>query len=860
MGRFTVYRADRNRQGGGAALLIHTSIISRALITESFSDLCQVAGAILTVQSQNILVFLIYRSPSCHPSDFNTCLETVYELAAEHQFPLLVMGDFNCPLIDWNNFVCPSGNSTNTSLLSFSQCLSLHQLVRSPTRNNNILDLVFCSVESLVSSLTVSPPLPSLDHNTIQFHLNLSLPRTPSRTSLCYSKGNWDLACSLLARTDWPSLLSLPTLDEAYDAFTNHLLSIVEHCVPIVTNHDRQNKFSSRAKNLLTRCQKLYRDRQTIGIQPYLKLSKRLRKIVSRDKRESERSMIKSKHKKRLFQFATRNIRNKSSVIGALSSPEGTIHSTDQEKANALAVHFSNCFNSSTIPSAHTPSYTTPSLDFVHFDAAAIYKVLANLPRKASSSPDNINYFVLKECALPLALPLSMLFHRSLLIGCIPSIWKKAIVIPIYKNKGSRHDPTNYRPISLTCSISKVMERLVCAAVQSHLSSNSLLCPEQHGFTSRRSCVTSLLTTLKKIHIALEKKQFVSCAYIDFSRAFDSLPLNLLIDRCRSSGLSGSLLNWISSFLSDRTQSVRVGSSLSHAYPVLSGVPQGSCLGPLLFSLYISDISKIFPSSVAYSLFADDLKLFSFSDPPLLQSALDALSSFATSRGLTISATKSVVMHIGRSHPPFSFSVNGSILPRHSQFRDLGITYTDSLSFQPHIQELIAKSKARCAYIYRSFSSRSISLYALLFKTYVRPLLEYGSVVWDCGKRLETANIEKIQAQYTRICQKKCRKPYTSYPDRLELFTLERLETRRRHIDLSTTYKIIHKLIDIDPRSMFVIPTRKSRSHSKHLYPDISHSARYSEFFSNRVVSSWNVLTEAQVSAPSFALFNASLT
>ena len=389
------------------------------------------------------------------------------------------------------------------------------------------------------------------------------------------------------------------------------------------------------------------------------------------------------------------------------------------------------------------------------------------------------------------------------------------------------------------------MERIVHKSLSSYLLRHKLTCPEQHGFTSKRSCISSLLTFHKKITLALDRGNFVSCAFIDFSRAFDSIPHNLLLLKCESLGIQGSLLRWISSFLLHRTQSVRVGHELSAPFPVLSGVPQGTCLGPLLFSLYLSDISTILPPGVSFSVFADDLKLSTVNDTSLLQSSLNALQSYATSWGLTISSSKSTVMLLGKSHPPSFFSIDNNILPISTRFKDLGLTYTNALSFHPHVRDTIAKARSRCAYIHRAFSSRSPALYGLLFKVYIRPILEYGSELWNTKKCRDMDDLERVQAHYTRLCLRKCRLPYESYQERLQRFDLETLATRRDRIDLRTAYKITHNAIDIDPLTFFSFSTLSSRNshNSIRLIPETCKTELYRNFFSNRVIFNWNKLS-----------------
>ena len=204
-------------------------------------------------------------------------------------------------------------------------------------------------------------------------------------------------------------------------------------------------------------------------------------------------------------------------------------------------------------------------------------------------------------------MPLNILFSKSLNTGIVPDNWKKGLVVPIHK-KGSRKLASNYRPITLTSVIGKVLESIVRDVLLQHFSSYNLLSNYQHGFIPGRSCVTQLLCVLDDWTRAMFEGHNTDVIYFDFSKAFDTVPHKRLIHKLKAYGINGKLLVWLQDFLSDRQQRVIVNSTFSSWRPVTSGVPQGSILGPLLFSIYVNDLPSIV-SSILF-LFADDLKQF----------------------------------------------------------------------------------------------------------------------------------------------------------------------------------------------------------------------------------------------------------
>jgi len=365
--------------------------------------------------------------------------------------------------------------------------------------------------------------------------------------------------------------------------------------------------------------------------------------------------------------------------------------------------------------------------------------------------PDELHPRILKELSGEIAEFVTSLFQESIDIGCVPSLWKKAIVTAIHK-KGKKTEPSNYRPISLTCVLCKVLEGILRTHILDHLQKNDLLCSEQYGFIPKRSATLQLLNVFDKWMTVLDKGGHIDVIYCDIMKAFDQVPVDRLLIKARSLGLRGNLLAWISSFLKDRTMSVVINGERSSEGNVTSGVPQGSVLGPLLFVIFINDMPEGILSQIM--MFADDTKLFREivheDDHNTLQKDLDLLSNWSKDWKLKFHPEKCFIMHLGRSNPKADYHLNGHILHKSTIEKDLGILVDDKLRFEDHIISKISKARQMWGMIRRSFIYIDCEMFTYLFKSLVRPHLEYANNIWSPQTKGLIKDIESVQRQATK--------------------------------------------------------------------------------------------------------------
>jgi hypothetical protein len=501
----------------------------------------------------------------------------------------------------------------------------------------------------------------------------------------------------------------------------------------------------------------------------------------------------------------------------------------------------------------------------ISFRTEQIRQILKKLKNKLSSGPDGIPPIIFKNLANQLAYPLAVMFNIFMQSGSVPSIWKRAIVIPIYK-KGSSSIPKNYRPISLTCVGSKIFETAIKSVLVPFLERKNLLSENQHGFRPRHSTCLNLLESLNDWTENLDLKANTYVAHVDFARAFDSVSLPKLMHKLNWAGVEGQIYLCLKSLLLGRSQSVKIGNHFSNYAAVSSGVPQGSVLGPILFIFYIDDISEGMHRNSVPKLYADDLKAYISSnddkDCKFFKETLLKISNWSDKWQLHISCEKSKWLSVSNKNGPHGnhlsdnvFELAGVNLPQTNEVLDLGVIFNSRLNFSDHISSIVTKAKQRLFLLNKIFISKNPQIRILAFKTYVIPLLEYCSQVWNPQNLDDVRRLESVQRKFTKRLS-----GYQglNYAARLDKASLPTLELRRLRADLHLCYKILHRLVDTNISKFFnLIPLgdTKTRGHSWKLKSITPRLNTRLNFFSFRVTNAWNSLSPATVDAKSFTTF-----
>uniref|UniRef100_A0A8K9VC74 Reverse transcriptase domain-containing protein n=1 Tax=Oncorhynchus mykiss TaxID=8022 RepID=A0A8K9VC74_ONCMY len=468
-------------------------------------------------------------------------------------------------------------------------------------------------------------------------------------------------------------------------------------------------------------------------------------------------------------------------------------------------------------PAATRPSL--PSFSFTQIQIADVLKELQNLDSYKSAGLDNLDPLFLKLSAAIVATPITSLFNLSFISSEIPNDWKTAAVIPLFKGRDTL-DPNCYRPISILPCLSKVFESLVNKQITDHLESHQFSAV-QSGFRGGHGCTSAMLKVLNDIITAIDKRQYCAAVLIDLAKAFDSVNHHILIGRLSSLGFSNDCLAWFTNYFADRVQCVKSEGMLSGPLAVSMGVPQGSILGPTLFSVYINDVALAAGDSLIH-LYADDTILYT-SGPSLdtvlsnLQTCFNAIQHSFRGLRLLLNASKTKCMLFNRllpapARPTSITTLDGSDLEYVDIYKYLGVWLDCKLSFQTHIKHLQSKIKSRIVFQFRNKASFTHAAKLTLVKLTILQILDFGDVIY---KIASNTLLSKLDAVYHSAIRFVTKAPYTTHHcDLYALVGWSSLHIRRQTHWLQVIYKSILGKAPPYLSSLVTMatPTRSTRS------------------------------------------------
>ena len=821
--------------------------------------------------SDSLCLLAIYKSPDT-TADNEDLLLQLLRSTSQASSHVLITGDFNFPGIEWPSQVITAHHRRNEKFLECLRDCFLTQHVDFNTRGrvgqrSSTLDLVLTNEDNMVSNLQSHSPLGKSDHSCLLFNfVCTSQKEFRQRKIFFYDKGDYPAIRHALREENWPHIDDIG-LENYYDHIRDKLLSLQDDHIPSKTfTCSRKHKPYELSRNDMAEIKKKHRlwqryfeTKSTAKYRDYTRQRNKVTKIIRKARTRLEDNICNAidSNPKKFWKYTQSSTRT-SERIPELQRTDGSTATTDHEKSEALSGFFASVFASE--PEGPLPRFEVQQgelADDVEITQENVYTLLRDLNPNKSPGPDLIHPRMLKECARELTQPLVTLFEHSLTTAQIPAIWKKAKVSALHK-KGKRSQPSNYRPISLTCVLCKIMESLVRSNIVSHMLINNLFSDTQFGFISGRSTLLQLLHVMEKWTSYLEDGQDIIVAYLDFQKAFDTVPHRRLLHKIEAYGVNDSTTNWIKTFLTGRTQTVCVNGMESASRSVTSGIPQGSVLGPTLFILYVNELPSIV-HSFTY-LFADDTKIFKPISQPSdyddFRNDLDTLYHWTETWLLHFNLDKCKTMHIGHNTPDlaaFSFpDDNSTMMTRVIEEKDLGVYFDSELSFNQHITAKVSKANQILGVIRRTFTRLKPENFKRLFTSLVRPHLEYGVNIWHPHLNRDIKLLEGVQRRGSKLVPDLKNLPY---PERLKALELPTLTYRRLRGDLIEVYKVFNRY-STSPDDLFTLhANNRTRGHRLKLQKSRCTKTIRARSFTQRVINNWNSLPDHVVNSPSLTAF-----
>ena len=723
-------------------------------------------------KGQTLLFGSVYRPPSQKNflKNFKLSLDRI-----GHRSNIIIMGDINIDLSACNKSDTNKKLMHDYNLLLMSNNLTniIKDFTRVTSESLTLIDHALMSDTSKLIHSNVYDPSIS-DHNLIYLVLSLKRMRQPPIYKMI--KNYKDVDVEQLRRdmssVPWSILSSFEDIDD-----TNWGWSVLYNDVLKLHVKERKVKIRSQSqpwmdgglrKKLNHRYKLLLLAQKTVkgsnAWTEYKKKRNQCTKLIRETKNcYWKNKFTNSKSSKEFWALIkTFQGRNHKSKMVPIKDIDGSLVTEDQGKANTLNKYFATIGQNMAVAHHSQPSTTHWSIgSHQHVRRyASIPNTLINSFQNYQnlgnhSGLDGVSAKDLHVIGEPALDGLRHLFQRSIDTLQLPTAWKKARVSCIYKNKGAKSDCENYRPVSILSIPSKIMESIVCKNIDNHLEQHALIYNRQWGFRKNHSTITALLHMTETWKKLVDNKMYVGVLFLDFRKAFDSLDHGVIVKKLSACGISGNLYEWIANYLSHRQQVTLVNGKISTDTDVKCGAPQGSLLGPRLFSITANDLdpksraNELDQISCETDLFADDTTSTTHDqsiDGLFVKAQMvNGISHWSHRNCLTIHPKKSVFMII--SPKAFIGPLPQKCLDDHpiavvSETKCLGLTIDNKLNWSTHISQQVKKLSTKLKKLYQM---RSLpSLLNTVYLQGILPSATYGLSIWGNGSKMQTSKNLKI--------------------------------------------------------------------------------------------------------------------
>lgn len=844
---YTIFRSDRKfestglKRGGGILLAINSQLSAHIVDVPNLDldvvPLVDLFCVKVTLDNFSLFIILTYIVPNTSHRALEALFDSLCACEFLYSSPILLLGDFNIPEYVAHLKHKQVSNRVR-ALLSLMNFFDLKQLNHIENSNGRLLDLVLSNITGSVeraSDLLLDEDVhhPALEITLcVQHTLQSRAKALPASFTYCFRRADLCGLYDHLLTTDWSFLDHCNDVDMCCDQLYATIYSIFDTYIPKTQTRAYREYppwFDGeiiRYIRLKFKSWKRFKSsNDPLDYAEFRRLRQLVKTLSDSKQRLYSKQVEDSIHAdpSKFFRFANHKRTNSTHPSSMTYCDEPL--SDPSDIVEAFAKFFQQSYSSDAIDYnnvTHTLSTPTLLLDITEVSEDQVYKALCKIKPKLTSGPDQIPAFLVRDCASLFVAPLTAIFNISLKSSKFPNIWKMAKSVPIPK-KGDKTVVENYRQIVLMDNFPKVFEIILYEVLYFNL--KNLITEAQHGFMRGRSTVTNLVCITDYISSGLDMRAQTDAIYLDFSKAFDKLNHPLLLQKLSSAGLSSNLLEFFASYLADRSYHVSYRGRTSTGVVAWSGVPQGSVLGPLLFNLFVNDITEVI--DVPHLLYADDLKIFlkieNLEDCAQLQGNLNRIHSWASRNRLPINIQKCEVMTFSLSQSPieFNYSVGGIVLRRPETLTDLGVIFDHKLSFIHHIENIVSRASKTLGFLVRNSTTfTKTDTLMILYNAYVIPILEYASTVWSPIYEVHINALELVQRRFLKLMVYRSDGVYpavgTPQVNLLNRFCMDSLLVRRTICCLTFLWNLLNNFIDC-PQILytlsFLTPRLSCRSH-----------------------------------------------
>lgn len=756
-------------RGGGVGFYIRRSIAVNVLKHPDTSSVEQMWISII-VGRKKLVIGTAYRPPWLCVHTFISAITDSISTFSYHDVTIL-LGDFN---INLNNV-----NEPNTVLLrNFFNYMSLTQYILKPTHftdsSETLLDLI-CSDTDLCR--VGVDHVPSLSAHSFVF-CELDIPKSKSLVSSFQHRPLKNINLARLEHhislVDWDYMLALPNVDDVVDVFNSTLLYIFDLFAPIKTTRVRQNYhpwITYDIRLMMRRRDAVYRQARKSKSEIHINSYKELKKLVYSSIQQKKSTYFETYVNSNIFRprLLWKHIKNQVNF----NNKNNDVLPANLLDPNIINAHFLN-LPAPTNPPTEIEFYNLNRFKEACFSIQAVNEdtvvKMFNSLQSTAVGCDEISLDMLILLLPNLLHVYTAILNKSILSGVFPAPWRKALIRPISKNNNPL-TPSDLRPISILPCFSKVLEKIVCTQLTDYLNLNEILPPLQSGFRKGRSTSTALAHVVDDILCAHDKGEGTILVLLDFSRAFDSINIQMLLSKLRYYGFDDNTVKWFEGYLTNRVQCVEIKNNdgsvkRSRWSSVNRGVPQGSILGPILFSLGSADITKCIVNC-KYHIYADDVQLYLSFKPQNTESAvglinedLERIATWCKVNSLSINVEKTKFILFGSKHKIKSIEearpllkLNGQAVERVREVRNLGVVMDENLRFEKHTSNVVRQCFYRLKVLYRIRDSISTDVRIRLCESLVLSKFNYADVVTGPRLLVRTQKlIQRVQNACARYC------------------------------------------------------------------------------------------------------------